>query len=126
MIHHEVTLPASPDRVYDVLTDGTLFTQATGGRKAEIGAGEGAAFTLFGGAISGRHVELVKGERIVQVWRPQPWPAGEFSLVRFTLSPAGAGTKLVLDHSGYPTEQHDHLSAGWTANYFEPLAKFLA
>ena len=126
MIHQEVTLPASPDRVYAVLTDSKLFTEATGGRQAEIGGGEGAAFSLFGGAIQGRHVELVTGQRIVQAWRPKPWPAGQYSLVRFTLTREGSGTKIVLDHTGYPDDQHDHLSAGWSANYFEPLAKFLA
>ena len=52
MIHQEVTLPASPDRVYAVLTDGKLFTEATGGRAAEIGRDEGSAFSLFGGAPS--------------------------------------------------------------------------
>jgi uncharacterized protein YndB with AHSA1/START domain len=125
MIHQEVTLPAPPDRVYAVLTDGKLFTEATGGRTAEIGRDEGAAFSLFGGAIRGRVVELVPGQRIVQAWRPQPWPDGLYSLVRFTLTREGSGTRVVLDHTGYPDEQHDHLSAGWPANYFEPLAKYL-
>jgi activator of HSP90 ATPase len=123
MIHQEVTLQAPPERVYAVLTDGTLFAQATGGRPADIGSGEGAAFHLFGGMIHGRHVELVPGERVVQAWRVKLWPQGQYSLVRFTLAPDGAGTKLVLDHSGYPEGEHDHLSAGWRANYFEPLAK---
>lgn len=126
MIHHEVTFPVSPDRVYAVLTDGKLFTEATGGRAAEIGAGEGATFSLFGGAIHGRTVELVPGQRIVQAWRPRPWPDGHYSLVRFTLRKEGNGTRVVLDHTGYPDDQHDHLSAGWPANYFEPLAKYLA
>lgn len=124
MIHQEVTLPAPPDRVYAVLTDGKLFTEATGGRKAEIGRDEGAAFSLFGGAIHGRLVELVPGQRVVQAWRPRPWPDGQYSLVRFTLTKDGAGTRVVLDHTGYPADQHDHLSAGWPANYFEPLAKY--
>src|SRR5258706_15366814 len=101
MIHQEVTLPASPERVYAVLTDGKLFTEATGGRAAEIGDKEGAAFSLFGGAIQGRAVELVPGERVVQAWRPQPWPAGHYSLVRFSLARDGKGTKRVPGHTGY-------------------------
>jgi uncharacterized protein YndB with AHSA1/START domain len=125
MIHQEVSLSASPERVYEVLTDGKLFAEATGGRKAEIGSGEGAAFTLFGGAIAGRHVELVPAQRIVQAWRAQPWPAGLYSVVRFTLARSGTGTKLALDHTGYPDDQREHLAAGWVANYFEPLAKYL-
>ena len=63
---------------------------------------------------------------ISQAWRTKMWPAGVYSIVHFELVKDGANTKLVLDHTGYPAEQHDHLSAGWTANYFEPLAKFLA
>ena len=124
MIHQEITLPASPDRVYAVLTDGKLFTEATGGAPAEIGRDEGAAFSLFGGAIHGRVVELVPGKRVVQAWRPRPWPDGHYSLVRFTLTPDGSGTRVALDHTGYPADQHDHLSAGWPANYFEPFAKY--
>jgi len=123
-IHQEVTLPASPDRVYAVLTDGKLFTAATGNRAAEIGAGEGAAFSLFGGAIRGRHLELVPNQRVVQAWRVEAWPAGVYSIVRFALSKDGAKTKLVLDHDGYPPDNHDHLSAGWPSNYFEPFAKY--
>jgi activator of HSP90 ATPase len=122
MIHQEITLPAPPDRVYAVLTDGKLFTAATGGAPAEIGRDEGAAFSLFGGAIHG----LVPGKRVVQAWRPRPWPDGHYSLVRFTLSAEGSGTRVALDHTGYPADQHDHLSAGWPANYFEPLAKYFA
>ena len=126
MIHQEVKFSVAPDRVYAVLTDGKLFAQATGGRAAEIGSGEGAKFSLFGGAISGRHVELVPNERVVQAWRAGNWPAGLYSIVRFTLARDGAGTKLVLDHVGYPDGEQAHLSPGWAANYFEPFAKFFA
>jgi activator of HSP90 ATPase len=126
MIHQEVTFSVPPERVYALLTDGKLFAQATGGRAAEIGAGEGARFSLFGGAIHGRHVELVSGARVVQAWRAQNWPEGHYSIVRFTLTEDGAKTKLVLDHTGYPDGDHDHLSQGWAANYFEPFAKYFA
>jgi activator of HSP90 ATPase len=125
-IHLETTLPASPARVYAALLDGAQFTAVTGGRAATIGTGPGAEFSLFGGAIHGRHVELVPDERIVQAWRVKMWEPGGYSLVRFALAPAGTGTRLVVDHTGYPEEQKEHLTAGWSANYFEPLAKFFA
>src|SRR5258706_5209795 len=122
-IHHEVVLPASPERVYEVFTDGEKFTAVTGGRVAEIGSGEGAAFSLFGGPIHGRHVELVPGQRVVQAWRTKMWPPGKYSLVTFTLTAEGSGTKLAIDHDAYPADQHDHLSSGWVQNYVEPFAK---
>lgn len=123
-IHQEVVIPASPDRVYAALTSSGQFTEATGGRAAEITATDGGTFTLFGGAIHGRQIELVPGIRVVQAWRPKMWEAGVYSLVRFTLVAEGTGTKVILDHSGFPDGQHDHLAAGWAANYWEPLTRY--
>lgn len=125
-IHQEVVIPASPDRVFAALTSGAQFTEVTGGRPAEIAADDGGAFSLFGGAIYGRNVELVPGARVVQAWRVKMWEPGVYSLVRFTLTPAGDGTKVVLDHAGFPDGQQDHLAAGWTANYWEPLTKYFS
>lgn len=125
-IHQEVVIPASPDRVFAALTTSAQFTEATGGRTAEIATADGGVFSLFGGAIHGRHVELVPGTRIVQAWRVKMWEPGVYSLVRFTLAAEGKGTKVVLDHSGFPEGQQDHLAAGWTANYWEPLTKYFS
>src|SRR5262245_48440055 len=64
-IHQEVTIKASPTRVYDALTDGTQFTKVTAfspvmnAAPARIGRAAGESFTLFGGHIIGRQVELV-------------------------------------------------------------------
>lgn len=125
-IHQEVVIPASPERVFAVLTTSTQFTEATGGRVAEISTADGGTFSLFGGAIHGRHVELVPGTRVVQAWRVKMWEPGVYSLVRFTLTAEGNGTKLVLDHSGFPDGQEAHLAAGWSANYWEPLTKYFS
>ena len=110
LIHQEVVIPASPERVYAALTTIAQFTEATGGRAAQIDASAGGAFTLFGGAIHGRQIELVPNERLVQAWRVKLWDPGVYSLVRFTLAASGSGTKLVLDHSSFPDGQHEHLA----------------
>jgi len=123
-IHQEVVIPASPERVYTALTNSTQFTEASGGRAAEIADTEGGAFSLFGGAIHGRQIELVPGARLVQAWRVKMWEPGLYSVVRFTLTAEHNGTKLVLDHSGFPDGQQEHLAAGWSANYWEPLNKY--
>ena len=131
-IHLQATFPVSPDRLYDVLTEGPRFAAATG-QPARIGQGEGAAYLIFGGLIEGRHIELVRGRRIVQAWRFHAWDPGTYSLVRLTLTPEGAGTRLEISHDAYPEGQspmypswREHLSAGWPAFYFETLAKYFA
>jgi activator of HSP90 ATPase len=123
-IHHELAFSAPPSRVYQTLVDTKKFAEATGA-PASGDATEGAAFSAFGGHITGRQVELVPDKRVVQAWRAKTWPEGVFSIVRFELKGEGAGTKLVFDHDGFPEDMKEHLSQGWHANYWEKLTKNL-
>ena len=125
-IHQEVLIPASPEAVYKILTTSADFARMTGGRAASIGAGAGAAFSMFDGHIAGRHVELVPGKRIVQAWRSKDWPEGHYSIARFELSPDGAATKLLFDQTGHPADATEHLESGWAKMYWEPMKAMLA
>ena len=120
-----MNLPAPPARIYELLTTSAQFAAATGGAPATIDASEGGAFSLFAGNISGRNLELVRDARVVQAWRAKPWQPGVYSVVKFTLAADGGGTRVVLEHTGFPAEQEQHLSAGWGANYWEPMKKYL-
>ena len=122
-IHQEVDFTASPQRVYDALLDAKQFT-ALSGRPAEINREAGGAFSLFGGHIIGRNVELVPNQRIVQAWRVVTWPEGVYSIARFDLKAQGSGTRLVFDHIGFPEGLHDHLADGWQSNYWALLKKY--
>ena len=123
-IHQEVDFKASPQRVYEALLETKQFSEFSG-RVADINRQVGGAFSLFNGHIIGRNVELVPNQRIVQAWRVVDWPAGVYSIAKFELKPQGAGTHLVFDHTGFPEELRDHLAAGWEANYWSLLKKYL-
>ena len=123
-IHQEVTFSAAPSRIYEALVDAKRFAEVTAA-PAEGEAVEGAAFSAFGGHISGRHLELVRDTRVVQAWRAKTWPAGVYSIVRFQLAASGAGTKLVFDHEAFPPDMKDHLAKGWQSNYWDNIAKHL-
>jgi activator of HSP90 ATPase len=120
-IHQEITLSAAPARIYQALVDSKRFGELTGA-PASGAAAEGASFSAFGGHITGRHVELVPGERVVQAWRAKTWPDGCYSIVRFELQPTGKGTKIVFDHDGFPADMTEHLAKGWQANYWDKLS----
>jgi activator of HSP90 ATPase len=125
-ICQEIFVSASPAQVFEVFTQADAFTRMSGGAPAEIDAADGGAFSLFGGAIHGRNVECVPGTRVVQAWRTKAWKPGQYSFVRFDLRPEGDGTRVSLEHVGYPEEQREHLVSGWQANYMEPLRKLFA
>jgi activator of HSP90 ATPase len=124
-IHQEVTIPAAPSAVFDVLMNSKKFADMTGGRSADISAEEGGEFSMFGGDITGRNIELVPGKRVVQAWRSGAWPAGVYSIIKFELELEGRGTKLTFDQSGYPDDAHDMLAGGWQQMYWDPMSKML-
>src|SRR5438270_499090 len=85
---------------------------------AEIARSAGGSFSVFGGHIVGRQLELVPDRRIVQAWRVVDWPPGIYSIAKFELTDRGGKTQLVFDHTGFPTGLGEHLAQGWRANYW--------
>ena len=139
-IHQEPVFQASRKRVYEALLDSKQFdkvVELSGVMKSgmlppgtnkptEISRDLGGAFAIFGGYITGRHLELLPDQRIVQAWRVGSWGPGIYSLARFAFLVQGSGTKIVFDHSSFPKGDAEHLAAGWRAHYWEPLAKLLS
>jgi activator of HSP90 ATPase len=119
-IHQEQTFTAPPARIYEALVDAKRFAELTGA-PATGNSGEGEAFSVFGGHITGRHVELVPGKRVVQAWRAKTWPEGLYSIVRFEIASEGKGTKITFDHDGFPADMKEHLAKGWQSNYWDKL-----
>jgi activator of HSP90 ATPase len=124
-IHQEVVIHAEVPRVYAALTDAEEFRAMSQGAPTQIVATAGGAFACFGGMIVGYNLELLPGERVVQAWRVKLWPAGEYSTAKFELRPEGKGTRVALEHWGFPEGQEEHLAAGWHKNYWEPMRKHL-
>lgn len=124
VIHHDVTFEASPARVYRALMDSAEHTEYTG-LPADIGATEGEAFSLFGGRVTGRHLELVPDRRIVQAWRATHWPDGAHSIVRIELHPEGEHTRLILNHDAVPEAHAAHVDRHWRTRYWEALTCYL-
>lgn len=125
-IHQEVFFDANPDRVYEALTDSSQFSKVTGGAATEISSHAGGAFSCFDGKVTGMIVELEPHRRIVQAWRSSDWHAGVYSIVKIELLQQGQSTLLTFDQTGFPEGTGEDLEAGWKANYWIPLEKFLA
>jgi len=124
VIRQEVDFEAVPARVYEATTDSTHFSAFTG-LPPTIHREPGGTFTCFGGQIAGRVLDLVPEERTVQAWHASMWPEGHYSIVRFELKKRAEGTRLTLEHSGFPKESRVHLDGGWARMYWEPLKKYL-
>lgn len=136
-IHQEPVFHGPARRIYEALLDAKQFDVvaslgeaikaiARAGKPTEISHEPGGRFSLFGGYITGRQIELSPNRRIVQAWRVSSWLPGAYSIARFEFLEQGADTRIIFDHSGFPKGQAEHLADGWNANYWAPLEKFLA
>jgi uncharacterized protein YndB with AHSA1/START domain len=120
------TIPASPEDVYQAWLDSVGHSEMTGG-EATMSDEVGAEVSAWDGYISGRNLELIPGERIVQAWR-----TGEFgdehedSIITVVLQEIDEGTLLTLEHSNVPDEHKGYEEGGWQSNYFEPMIAYFA
>lgn len=62
---------------------------------------------------------------VVQAWRVVDWPEGVYSIVRFELQSQASGTKVTLDHTGFPADLAEHLESGWQENYWTALRSYV-
>ena len=123
-IHQTVTFKASPHDVYEALMDSQKHAAFTGS-SAKISRAVGGSLMAYDNYITGKNVELVPDQKIVQDWRAVDWPEGYFSRVTFELTPIPAGTRLDFIHTDVPAGTEEEFTRGWIENYWEPMKAFL-
>jgi len=117
-------IPASARDIYNAWLDSLAHSEMTGGQ-ANISSEPGAAFSTWDGYISGRNLELVPGERIVQAWRTTKFDEDhEDSIVTITLEDRDDGALLTLSHSNVPDTHLGYEQGGWHTHYFEPMVAY--
>ncbi|MCI4345826.1 MAG: SRPBCC domain-containing protein [Thermoplasmata archaeon] len=123
-LRQSVTLRASPHQVYETIVD-TKRHAAFSHAKATMARKPGAPFSHYDGQLSGFVVELVPDRRIVLAWRAGSWPAGEYSIAKFTLTKVRGGTRLVFTQYGIPSSDFAGIQSGWREHYWTPLKAYL-
>ena len=118
------TIPASPEEIYQAWLDSIGHSEMTGS-EATMSDEVGAEVSAWDGYISGRNLELVPGERIVQSWRTTEFgDEDEDSVITVVLQETEDGTLLTLEHGNVPDEHKSYEEGGWQSNYFEPMVAY--
>ena len=125
-IQQSVTLKAAPRKLFDTFLDSKKHTALTGA-PAKIGKKAGAAFSAFGGRLSGRTLLVVPGRLIVQSWRSTGWEARDpDSILILEFSKTKGGGRVDLVHVGVPQHDRRGVSNGWKKYYWVPWQRRLA
>ena len=116
----------APVELYDALLNARKHSAFTGAKATSV-ACVGGRFTAWDGYITGRHLELEPGRRIVEEWRTTEWPAGAPpSRVEWKFAAKRGGTEMSLIHSGVPASQAASYRQGWIEYYWKPLKAYFA
>ena len=125
-IRQTVTFKASPHEMFEALMDSKKHSKFTGG-KATVSRKVSGEFSIFGGGLYGKNLELKKDKKIVQAWacKMKGWPKNHFSTAIFTLAKTKSGTKLVFVQTGVPSGCYVEIKQGWFDYYWKPMKEML-
>jgi activator of HSP90 ATPase len=118
-------LPKSPSRLYQMYLDPKVHAAFTGA-PVKISARVGAAFEAFGGALSGKILQLVPNRLIVQSWRSTQFAKRDLDstlVLSFWSDPGGA--RIELTHINVADSDFAGVSEGWWKYYWNPWRAYL-
>ncbi len=96
------------------------------GSKAVISGKVGGKFSVWGGDLYGKNIEIIPDRKIVQSWRVREWePEGYFSKVTFLIEEIKNGTRLTIIHEGIPIDDYEEIKEDWKVFYFEPMKEMI-
>ncbi len=114
VIQKTYEMNAAPEEVFEALVNPDLI-QHWSGDEAKMSAQVGADFSLWGGQMFGKNLEVVKNKKLVQEWSYDQWLSP--SKVTFTLKAKGKNTIIELLHEDVPEKSLNSISDGWDAYY---------
>ena len=112
--------------IYDLYMDAKKHSMIAGS-PATITQKEGAKYSVHGGYIAGKNLQLVKDKLIVQSWRAQGWKDSDVdSTFMINLEQKGKDVVLHAVHANVPVEHSVSIAKGWQDHYWKPWKQHLA
>lgn len=121
----EFHLDASVDEVMELLTDSEKISE-WGGGEALVEKKIGGQVEMFDGWVEGKVLKITDLE-LAYTWKPSDWDEkARASEVIYKLEAAQNGTKVILEHSGFPNKQEmENHKTGWIKHFFGPIEVYL-
>lgn len=117
---------AKAGTLYSQFLDSKHHAKLTGGNPAKISAKEGAKFSVWGGYITGKNLQLVKDKLIVQAWHGSDWAKGETDSTFIMLfEQKGKDAIIHMTHANVPDKYVAGIKQGWTDYYWTPWKEYL-
>ncbi len=109
-------IKASPQDVFTALTN-PFTIELWSGETAVMSKEVGAEFSLWGGAIVGKNIEVLENEKLVQQWYFGEEDDNNPSIVTLKLWEKKSNCSVELLHTNIPDDAYDNIVEGWNEAY---------
>jgi uncharacterized protein YndB with AHSA1/START domain len=121
-IRNSFFIKVNREEVFNALTN-PLALELWTGYPATMEPLPGKEFSLWEGDITGKILEIIYGEKIVQEWYFND--PNNISVVTIDLKDENKGTRIHLLHSNVPEDAYENMAYGWKEYFFGALKKYL-
>jgi activator of HSP90 ATPase len=115
-------IKSSREEIFNAMTN-PLSLELWTGYPAVMEPKPGTEFSLWEGDITGKNLEIVHGEKIVQEWFFND-PMNS-SIVTIELEDEKNGTRIHLLHTNIPDAAFNNINYGWKEYFFGALKKYI-
>ena len=121
-IRQTYKINAPIEEVWRALVD-PKYINAWGGGPSEMSEKTGFEFSLWGGDIFGKNIEVVPAKLVVQEWFGGKWDKP--SIAKFELSSKDGETIIEFSQTDVPDAEFSDIEQGWRDYYLGPLKDYL-
>ena len=116
----------TPKALYNLYMDAKLHGLITAG-PVKISEKVGSSLNVFDGYITGKTLQFVKNQLIVQSWRGADWKKNDADSA-FMLSFEQHGKNVLMNviHANVPDNKAASLDKGWHDHYWNPWKQYIA
>jgi len=119
------SLPATPDRLFDMYLDPAEHSAFTGS-PVTVSQAPGAPFRAFNDVLSGNILQVIPKRLIVQSWRSPHWGESDLdSTLILTFLPEGDGARIELVQVNVVETDFAGVCHGWEKFYWTPWRAYL-
>jgi len=119
------SLPATPDRLFDMYLDPAEHSAFTG-FPVTVSHVPGSPFLAFNDILSGNILQVVPKRLIVQSWRSPHWGASDLdSTLILTFLPENDGARIELVQVNVVETDFAGVCHGWEKLYWTPWRAYL-
>ena len=109
-------MKAEAQDVFTALTN-PFTIELWSGEKAIMTTKVGEEFSLWDGDITGKNIEIIENEKLVQLWYFGEDDDTEPSIVTIKIWPKNSSCSVELLHTNIPDEAYENIVEGWNDAY---------